>query len=218
MHKIEALERLVEKGDTHAMTELRIQSYDTGDFERAIELLEAVTLCDGLNARALCTLGMSYAEYKGKDKEITDKVIRVWIQASQLGNKEACLCLGKVYHNGYEGKLKIEPDFESSEHWYTEALRFGQKIALLYLGKLYNDKSPQTEDEAVIAYTYYNAFYVLTSQDKDVFKSLRDEAAREMESIEKSVDENNGRGKIMRAFRKSNSTLLERLSSRLKIT
>ena len=69
-----------------------------------------------------------------------------------------------------------------------------------------------------MAYTYYNAFYVLTSQDKDVFKSLRDEAAREMESIEKLGGENNGRGEIMRAFRKSNSTLLERLSSRLKIT
>ena len=110
MHKIEALERLVEKGDTHAMTELRIQSYDTGDFERAIELLEAVTLCDGLNARALCTLGMSYAEYKGKDKEITDKVISLWVKALLLGNKESCLCLGVAYRKGYDGTLNIEPD------------------------------------------------------------------------------------------------------------
>ena len=69
-----------------------------------------------------------------------------------------------------------------------------------------------------MAYTYSNAFYVLTSQDKDKVKSLREDVAREMESIEKSVDENNGRGKIMRALRKSNSVLLERLSHSLKLS
>ena len=141
MHKPDALERLLKMGDTHAMTELGIQSYDTGDFERAIELLEAVTLCDGLNARALCTLGRAYTEYKVKDKEISEKVISQWIRASQLGNKEACLCLGKAYHNRYDWKLNVGADFEKAEHWYSEAMKLGQNEAMFYLGKLYHSKS-----------------------------------------------------------------------------
>ena len=139
MYKREELERLSEMGDTHAMTELGIQSYDTGNFWRAIELLEAVTLCEVLNARALYILGRAYAEYHGKDKGIAGKAMSLWIRASQLWNEEACLCLGKAYHNGYDGKLNIEPDFCKAEHWYSEILRQGQKVSLLYLGKLYND-------------------------------------------------------------------------------
>ena len=144
MYKCEELERLVEKGDTHAMTELGIQSYDTGDFGRAIELLEAVTLCDGLNAIALWTLGRAYAEHNSMDTEIREKVISLWVQASQLGNEEACLCLGKANYNKYDGKLNIELDCEKAEHWYSEALRLGQKVSLFYLGKLYHSKSPRT--------------------------------------------------------------------------
>ena len=216
MYKREELERLSEKGDTHAMMELGIQSYDTGDFGRAIELLEAVTLCDGLNARALWTLGRAYVEHNGNDKEIAEKVISLWVQASQLGNEEACLCLGKAYHNKYDGKLNIELDCEKAEHWYSEALRLGQKVSLFYLGKLYHYKSPRTVEDAVMAYTYYNSFYVFTSQDKDKFTSQREEAINGIGAIEKSADEINGGGNFFCALKRSNSNLLGRLSSRLK--
>ena len=213
MYKREELERLSEKGDTHAMMELGIQSYDTGDFGRAIELLEAVTLCDGLNARALWTLGRAYVEHNGNDKEIAEKVISLWVQASQLGNEEACLCLGKAYHNKYDGKLNIELDCEKAEHWYSEALRLGLKVSLFYLGKLYHSKSAQNVNDAVMAYTYYNSFYVLTRYDKETFLSLCEEAIYEMEAMEEAFDEINGSDKFIRALRKSNSALLGRLSS-----
>ena len=216
MNNLETLERLSEMGDTHAMAELGILCYDTGDFKKSISLLEAVTRSETLNAIALWTLGRAYAEYNSGDKNITEKVISLWVKASLLVNKEACLCLGKAYHNGYDGKLNIEPNFEKAEHWYTEALRLGMKVSLFYLGKLYHHKSAKNVEDAVMAYTYYNSFYVLTSQDKDKFSSLREEAINGMDAMEKSADELNGGGKIIRALRKSNSNLLERLSSRLK--
>ena len=59
-------------------------------------------------------------------------------------------------------------------------------------------------------------FYVLTSYDKDTFLSLSEEAINGMADIEKSSDEINVSGKFIRALRKSNSNLLEHLSSRLK--
>lgn len=216
MYNREALERLSEMGDTHAMTELGIRFYDTCDFEKSIKLLEAVTRCETLNATALWTLGRAYAEYNGRDTEISCKVISLWVKASLLGNKEACLCLGMAYHNGYDGKLNIELDYEKAEHWYSEALGLGLKISLFYLGKLYHSKSVQTYEDAVMTYTYYNSFYMLTSQDKDTFSYLREEASQRRAAIEKSADEINGGSKFIRALRNSNSALLERLSSRLK--
>jgi TPR repeat protein len=218
MHNHEALERLSEMGDTHAMTELGIFFYDTCDFKKSIKLLEAVTHCETLNAIALWTLGKAYAEYNGNDKEITDRVISLWMQASLLGNKEACLCLGKTYHNGYDSKLNIEPDLEKAEHWYSEALKLGLKVSLFYLGELYHYKSPQNVEDAVMAYTYYNYFYILTNHDKDKFSSLREEAVDRMDAMEKSADEINGSAKFFRALRKSNSALLKRLSSRLNFS
>ena len=117
MYNREELERLSEMGDTHAMTELGALFYDTGDFKKSIKLLEAVTRCEILNVTVLWTLGRAYAEHNGDDKEITEKIISLWVKASLLGNKEACLCLGKAYHNGYDGKLKIERDFKKAEYW-----------------------------------------------------------------------------------------------------
>ena len=104
MPDIEKLERISEMGDTHAMTELGIIFYDTGNFKKSISLLEAVTRSETLNAIALWTLGRAYAEYNSADKNIREKVISLWVKASLPGNKEACLCLGKAYHNGYDGK------------------------------------------------------------------------------------------------------------------
>ena len=213
MNNIETLERLSEMGDTHAMTELGILFYDAGDFKKSIKLLEAVTRCETLNSIALWTLGRAYAEYNGRDTEISDKVISLWVQASLLGNREACLGLGKAYHNRYDGKLNIEPDCEKADHWYSEALRLGLKVSLFYLGKLYHSKSPRTVEDAVMAYTYYNSFYVLTRYDKETFLSLCEEAIYEMEAMEEAFDEINGSDKFIRALRKSNSTLLGRLSS-----
>ena len=130
------------------MTELGILFYDTHDLKKSIKVLEAVTRCDTLNSIALWTLGRAYAEQNGNDKEIADKVISLWVQASQLGNEEACLCLGKAYHNRYDGKLNIELDFEKAEHWYSEALRLGLKVSLFYLGKLYRGVSRRDERES----------------------------------------------------------------------
>ena len=68
-----------------------------------------------------------------------------------------------------------------------------------------------------MAYTYYNSFYVLTSYDKEKFSSLREEANQGMDAIEEAFDEINGSDKFIRALGKSNSNLLGRLSSLLKI-
>ena len=67
-----------------------------------------------------------------------------------------------------------------------------------------------------MAYTYYNSFYVFTSQDKDKFTSQREEAINGIGAIEKSADEINGGGNFFCALKRSNSNLLGRLSSRLK--
>ena len=124
--------------------------------------------------------------------------------------------MGKAYYNRYDGKLNVWPDFEKAEHWYSEALKLGLKVSLFYLGKLYHSKFAQTDEDAVMEYTYYNAFYMLTSQDKDRFSSLRGEANQGMESMEGAAKE--GRVKFFLALRQSNSAVLERLLSRLKFS
>ena len=63
------------------MTELLILFYDTRDIKKSIKVLEAVTRCDTLNSIALWTLGRAYAECNGRDTEISDKVISLWVQA-----------------------------------------------------------------------------------------------------------------------------------------
>lgn len=42
-----------------------------------------------------------------------------------------------AYHNGYGGKLNIEPDFEKAEQWYYKALKLMVMGSLFYLGELH---------------------------------------------------------------------------------
>ena len=85
---------------------------------------------------------------------------------------------------------------------------------MFYLGKLYYSKSEQNIEDTVIV----QPFYTLTSYDKDMFSSLREEANREIDSIDKSAYEMNGSGKFFHSLRNSNSNLPKHLSSHLKFS
>ena len=146
----------ISKGNIKAANNLAVLYEMTKEYDKAIKILTAISTKE---PRALCNLGEIYFNCLNN----TQKAIECYTKASSLGIVDAMSSLGLIFEKNnnlveakawyiqaahdhdakgmfYLGRLNynLEPrDLEEAEYWLKEAVKEGNKEALLLLGKIY---------------------------------------------------------------------------------
>lgn len=123
---VDNVERLIEKGDAHAMLEMGTFYYGgllgfDQDFTKARYWYEkAADLGDDW---ALCNLGYCY--FYGRDVEIDyEKAYYYFLKSSHLNNPNALYKLGDMYFYGNQ----VEQDYDIAFYWYERAKYYAIEI------------------------------------------------------------------------------------------
>jgi hypothetical protein len=93
-------------------------------------------------------------EYVAYDRADVSSALRIWMEAAELGDKEAQTNVGEIYERGLGG----EPNYEAAAIWYKKAADQGYSRALFNLGTLYEQGKGVQQDKLIALNLYRQAW------------------------------------------------------------